>query len=220
MNQNISYLDMINSESDQAYWHDLQNTIAQDRANNTVYPQKKDVYKALELTLVANTKVVIVGQDPYHGPGQANGLAFSVPVECKIPPSLRNIFKELSIDLGFPERTDGDLSDWSKQGVLLLNSVLTVRGGEPGSHSGLGWQNFTDEVIRQVSLQNDHVVFVLWGKYAQQKATLINASKHTVIKSAHPSPLSAYRGFFGSKPFSKTNSALIGHGQIPVDWCI
>jgi len=181
------------------------------------YPARRDIFNALDKTPLLSVKVVILGQDPYHGPGQAHGLAFSVPSGVPMPPSLRNIFKELSADTG-ARRTCTDLSDWAKQGVLLLNSTLTVLSGKPTSHAHLGWEEFTDNIIRVVSDNQDAVVFILWGANARAKRELIDTRKHLVLESAHPSPLSAYRGFFGSKPFSKTNNYLKKHDKNPIEW--
>ncbi len=185
--------------------------------NGKVFPPRDEIYTAFELTSFENVRVVILGQDPYHGERQSHGLAFSVNEGIKIPPSLRNIYKELEADLGV-KRTGGSLKDWAEQGVLLLNTVLTVDAHDANSHRGLGWEKFTDSVIEIVSEELENVVFVLWGKPAQKKETLIDTSKHLVIKSVHPSPLSAYRGFFGSKPFSRANAYLEESGRAPVDW--
>lgn len=185
--------------------------------NGKVFPPREEIYTAFELTSFENVRVVILGQDPYHGERQSHGLAFSVNEDVKIPPSLRNIYKELEDDLGI-ERTGGSLKDWAAQGVLLLNTVLTVDAHEANSHRGLGWEKFTDSVIEIVSEELENVVFVLWGKPAQKKETLIDGSKHLIIKSVHPSPLSAYRGFFGSKPFSRANEYLQANGRAAVDW--
>lgn len=185
--------------------------------NGSVFPPREEIYTAFELTSFENVRVVILGQDPYHGEGQSHGLAFSVNAGIKIPPSLRNMYKELEDDLNIV-RTGGSLKDWASQGVLLLNTVLTVDAHEANSHRGLGWEQFTDSVIEIVSEELDHVVFILWGKPAQKKETLIDASKHLIIKSVHPSPLSAYRGFFGSRPFSRTNEYLRENGRAMVDW--
>jgi uracil-DNA glycosylase len=185
--------------------------------NGEVFPPREEIYTAFELTSFENVRVVILGQDPYHGERQSHGLAFSVNEGVKIPPSLRNIYKELEDDLGI-ERTGGSLKDWAAQGVLLLNTVLTVDAHEANSHRGLGWEKFTDSVIEIVSEGLENVVFVLWGKPAQKKETLIDGSKHLIIKSVHPSPLSAYRGFFGSKPFSRANEYLQANGRAAVDW--
>jgi len=185
--------------------------------NGSVFPPREEIYTAFELTSFENVRVVILGQDPYHGEGQSHGLAFSVNEGIKIPPSLRNMYKELEDDLNIV-RTGGSLKDWASQGVLLLNTVLTVDAHEANSHRGLGWEQFTDSVIEIVSEELDNVVFILWGKPAQKKAALIDASKHLIIKSVHPSPLSAYRGFFGSRPFSRTNEYLRENGRAMVDW--
>jgi uracil-DNA glycosylase len=182
-----------------------------------VYPARGDIFNALDKTPIPSVKVVILGQDPYHGPGQAHGLAFSVPSGVPMPPSLRNIFKELSADTG-ARRTCTDLSDWAEQGVLLLNSTLTVLSGKPASHSHLGWESFTDEIIKVVSDTQGAVVFILWGAHARAKRELIDTHKHLILESAHPSPLSAHRGFFNSKPFSKTNNYLKNHGKNPIEW--
>ena len=183
----------------------------------TVFPPEGDWFAALHHTPLQQVRVVILGQDPYHGLGQANGLAFSVPKNQPLPPSLKNIFKELRADLG-DFRTSGDLRDWAQQGVLLLNTVLTVRAHQPNSHASLGWELFTDAVLQAVQENNPWVVFVLWGKAAQRKKSLIDAKRHVVICSTHPSPLGAYRGFIGSKPFSAINQYLIAHGQNPIRW--
>lgn len=185
---------------------------------DNIYPPKDTVLRALQLTPFEKTKVVILGQDPYHGKGEANGLAFSVNNGIKLPPSLRNIFKELQNDLGYLPPTSGDLTAWAKQGVLLLNSVLTVKKDLPTSHRNLGWQKYTDSLITELSSKKENLVFILWGKYAQEKITLIDWDKHMVIQSPHPSPFSANRGFFGSKPFSKTNAYLKSKGISEIDW--
>ena len=185
--------------------------------NGIVYPPRADIYSAFQLLPFQDVKVVILGQDPYHGPRQSHGLAFSVNEGVKIPPSLRNIYKELESDLHIT-RSSGSLIDWAKQGVLLLNTTLTVDAGNAGSHKNLGWVPFTDAIIEKVSEHHEHVVFILWGKPAQSKTRLIDQDKHLIIKSVHPSPLSAYRGFFGSRPFSKANEYLTAHGKSPIDW--
>ena len=189
-------------------------------SSNDIFPLRKDLYRALQLSPLNTVKVVIIGQDPYHGTNQANGLAFSVNKGIKIPPSLRNIYKELEDDLGIDTPKHGDLTEWAKQGVLLLNSVLTVQKDTPGSHRSLGWEEYTDSVIKEISLQKENLVFILWGKYAEQKRELIDEKKHLLIISPHPSPFSARRGFFGSKPFSKTNTYLREHGISPIDWTV
>lgn len=195
----------------------MRQTLNERYRTGEVYPPEEQVYTAFELTPFNGIKVVILGQDPYHGKGQSHGLAFSVNEGVKIPPSLRNIYKELESDLGIV-RTSGNLSDWAKEGVLLLNTVLTVDAGNANSHRGLGWEQFTDNIIRTVSEAHEHVVFILWGKPAQQKINLIDTDKHKIITSVHPSPLSSYRGFFGSKPFSRTNDYLESAGRGAIDW--
>ncbi len=188
------------------------------QAGHTIYPSGKFIFNAFNTTRFNNVKVVILGQDPYHNPGQAHGLSFSVADGVYPPPSLNNIFKELATDIGMPIPNHGNLTKWAQQGVLLLNASLTVRKNEPMSHSKIGWAQFTDAVIKTISQEKNHIVFILWGKFAQEKATLIDATKHVVLCSAHPSPMSADRGFFGSQHFSKTNNYLIQH-QIPaIDW--
>ena len=178
------------------------------------------MFHAFQLTPYSEIKVVILGQDPYHGPNQANGLSFSVEVGTKFPPSLRNIFNELVEDIKCEYPSSGDLSSWAKQGVLLLNTTLTVKESQPMSHTGMGWERFTDVVLSKINKKSTPVVFILWGKHAQSKKKLINQSKHFVIESAHPSPLSARRGFFGSHPFSKTNTFLISKGLTPINWSL
>ncbi|WP_300597987.1 uracil-DNA glycosylase [Niabella sp.] len=190
------------------------------QAGKTIYPAGKNIFNAFNTTPFDQVKVLLLGQDPYHGPGQAHGLCFSVQKGVPPPPSLVNIYKELHADLGVPIPKSGDLTHWAQQGVFMLNASLTVRAGEPMSHAKIGWATFTDAVIRKVSEDKQHVVFILWGRFAQEKASLIDASKHLIIKSAHPSPLSAHNGFFGSKPFSRTNEYLTGQGIDPIDWKI
>ena len=187
-------------------------------SQKTIYPARKKIFRAFDLTSFDNLKVVILGQDPYHGYKQANGLAFSVDKNIKIPPSLINIYKEYSSDLGFSVPINGNLESWAKQGVLLLNSILTVEPGSAGSHKDIGWEVFTDEIIRVLSKEKVNLVFILWGAYAQTKNPLIASSKHLVISSPHPSPLSAYKGFFGSKPFSKCNKYLKENNIKEIDW--
>ncbi|MBJ9419733.1 uracil-DNA glycosylase [Acinetobacter oleivorans] len=189
------------------------------QAQKIIYPPSKQIFSALNTTPLADVKVVILGQDPYHGPNQANGLSFSVQKGIALPPSLRNIFHELHTDLGIPAPRHGDLTKWAMQGVLLLNSVLTVEAGQPTSHQKQGWEAFTDEVIDVLNEQREHIVFILWGAYAQRKGQRINRDKHLVLTAAHPSPLAANRGgFFGCKVFSKTNQYLKQHGIEPIDW--
>lgn len=186
----------------------------------TVYPPREDVFAAFHLTPYHRVKAVILGQDPYHGPGQAHGLCFSVPPGAKNPPSLRNILRELHHDLGIPVPNGGCLTPWAEQGVLLLNTVLTVRAGNANSHRNRGWEMFTDAVIAAINRRTEPVAFVLWGRHAEAKARLIDTARHPVVRSPHPSPLSARRGFFGSRPFSKVNAALRQSGQQPVDWSL
>lgn len=183
-----------------------------------VFPPGKLIFRAFDLCPVDRVQVVILGQDPYHGPGQANGLCFSVNPGVDLPPSLVNIFQELESDLGRPPHADRTLEHWAKQGVLLLNSTLTVRSGAPTSHAGKGWEEFTDEALKVLARRVDPLVFILWGAYAQRKGAFLEGTKHLTIKSPHPSPLSSYRGFFGSRPFSRTNQALTSWGKSPVDW--
>ncbi len=187
-------------------------------AGKTIFPKISEYFYALNLTNLDDVKVVLIGQDPYHGPQQAHGLCFSVREGVRIPPSLTNIFKELNSDLGVPTTGSGDLTRWAEQGVLLLNSVLTVEKEKPASHKNKGWEQFTDKVIKIVNEKCEHVVFILWGAYAQSKASFVNRKKHLVLESVHPSPLSSHRGFFGSKPFSKTNAYLLRHGKKEIDW--
>ena len=197
---------------------ELQQFIAHERLVSTVFPPAQDVYAALELTPFESTKVVVLGQDPYHGLGQAHGLSFSVRGNTPIPPSLRNIFQELFTDVAIQREQNGDLTGWARQGVLLLNTTLTVREGEPGSHKNRGWEHITDTVMSALNEKPTRVVFVLWGAHARNKKTLITQAHHVVIESAHPSPLSAHRGFFGSRPFSRINSALEEAGLSPIKW--
>ena len=195
----------------------LQAAVDFERDRHEVFPKPEDTFAAFQLTKIEKLRVVILGQDPYHGPGQAHGLCFSVPNSVPIPPSLRNIFRELADDLKVPLRTNGDLSDWARQGVLLLNSILTVRSGEPLSHQHLEWEWFTDQVIAQLSLQLQPCVFVLWGNSAQKKSPLISGG-HSIVKAPHPSPLSAHRGFFGSRPLSEITHRLRSLAREPIDW--
>ena len=195
--------------------------LKQEQALHEVYPPKEQIFEAFRLTSLDQVKVVILGQDPYHNQGQAQGLSFSVPKGVAIPPSLRNIFKELNNDIpNFQIPTHGDLSAWAKEGVLLLNATLTVRAHQAGSHQKRGWEEFTDAIIRAVSERCEHVVFLLWGTYAQRKSTLINSNKHLILFAVHPSPLSAYRGFFGCGHFSRANHYLSLHHKTPINWCL
>ena len=188
------------------------------KAGKSIYPHGKNIFSAFNTTTFDNTKVVIIGQDPYHGPGQAHGMSFSVPSGVPRPPSLVNIFQELQNDLGIPPSSHGNLSKWAKQGVLLLNSVLTVEKGRAASHQKQGWEIFTDRVIEVLNREKKDLVFLLWGSHAQKKGANIDPEKHLVLKSPHPSPLSAHRGFFGSRPFSKINQYLAAKGNMPIDW--
>lgn len=210
--------DILAGETRQPYYQALQRFVDAERAQHAVYPPDADVFNAFAPTSFEETRVLILGQDPYHDEGQAHGLAFSVRLGVPPPPSLVNIFKELRDDLGVPIPNHGCLEAWARQGVLLLNAVLTVRAHQPGSHAGKGWERFTDAAIRFLSARAEPLVFVLWGNYARQKLPLIDASRHKVITGAHPSPLSAYRGFFGSRPFSRINADLAEWGQPPIDW--
>ncbi|MPY92158.1 MAG: uracil-DNA glycosylase [Acidimicrobiia bacterium] len=210
---------ILRGQFEEPYWKDLQAFVAAERGQRDVFPARDAVFAALHLTPYAEVKVLVLGQDPYHGPGQAHGLCFSVPPDVAPPPSLVNIFKELEQDLGCPPPGHGCLEAWARQGVLLLNAVLTVRARQAASHQGRGWERFTDTVIEAVNAKSDRVVFVLWGAYARKKKRLVDQSRHVVIESAHPSPLSAANGFFGSRPFSRANAALDAAGRGPVDWC-
>tara|TARA_B100000902_G_C27298339_1_gene911356 strand:- start:293 stop:949 length:657 start_codon:yes stop_codon:yes gene_type:complete len=211
---------ILRQEFNKPYWAELQNYILDQRASHMVFPAHSDMFRAFHLTSFAALKVVILGQDPYHGVGQANGLCFSVSTGVSFPPSLRNIFKELEDDVGVSKPQSGDLAAWAEQGILLLNTTLTVREGAAASHQGKGWETFTDEVIRCVSQKKEKVVFVLWGASARRKKSLIDTTKHACIESVHPSPLSAYRGFFGSKPFSRINQLLRQQGVTEIDWSL
>ncbi|HEX4866905.1 MAG TPA: uracil-DNA glycosylase [Acidimicrobiales bacterium] len=211
---------VLRAELAKPYWPELQRFVAEERAVGPVYPPADEVFAALHLTPYADVKVLILGQDPYHGPGQAHGLCFSVRPGVPLPPSLQNVFTELEADLGIEPPGHGCLDAWARQGVLLLNTTLTVRARQAASHQGKGWETFTDEVIRAVSAKPERVVFILWGAAARRKRALVDTSRHVVIESAHPSPLSARSGFFGSRPFSRANAALAEAGREPVDWRI
>ncbi|MBK9479336.1 MAG: uracil-DNA glycosylase [Bacteroidetes bacterium] len=209
---------VLQSEFEAHYFAQLKDFLIAERAQYKVFPKGSLIFNAFNTTSFHNVRVVIIGQDPYHGLGQANGLCFSVAPECKIPPSLQNIFKELRDDLGLPIPNNGNLESWAKQGVLLLNATLTVRENQAGSHQGKGWEVFTDAVIRALSEQREGIVFLLWGKFAQGKLPLIDTHKHFVLQAAHPSPFSAYNGFFGCKHFSKTNAILNQNNLPPINW--
>ena len=210
----------IGAEKEKAYFQTILEKVRHERqAGITVYPPERDVFNAFRTTEFGNVKVVILGQDPYHGAGQAHGLAFSVQPEIAVPPSLVNIYKELATDIeGFQIPQHGYLQHWAEQGVLLLNTVLTVRAGAAHSHATFGWEVFTDEVIRQLDKECEHLVFMLWGSHAQKKGAFIDRKRHLVLTAPHPSPLSAYRGFFGCKHFSQANAYLQAHGLEPIDW--
>jgi uracil-DNA glycosylase len=215
-----SWRPVLVAETEKPYWKDLQKFVREERRAHTIFPPDKEVFAALHLTPYEQVSVLILGQDPYHGPKQAHGLCFSVRPGVEKPPSLVNIFKELHDDLGCAIPTHGSLEHWARQGVLLLNAVLTVRAHQPTSHKGKGWETFTDAIIRAVNDKPEQVVFVLWGAYARAKKTLIDARRHVIIESAHPSPLSASSGFFGSRPFSKINAALRAAGRAEIAWQI
>lgn len=208
---------VLHDEMQKSYFKYIKDFIKEERLSKTIYPPAKDLFNAFKLTDFNDIKVVILGQDPYHGEKEAMGLSFSVRRGVRTPPSLRNIFKELKDDLKI-ERTDTDLSDWARQGVFLLNTVLTVEKDKANSHKDIGWEIFTDFVIKQINDKLNNVVFILWGRQARDKKRLITNPSHYIIESAHPSPLSAYNGFFGSKPFSKTNNYLIAHGKTPINF--
>ena len=210
--------EILADEMQKDYYQELQAFVQKRRAEVRVFPEEKNVFNALELTPFESVKVVILGQDPYHGFGQAHGLSFSVQKGIPLPPSLKNIYKELQEDIGGELPTEGDLSHWAKQGVLLLNTVLTVEEGNANSHKGKGWERLTNRLIESLNELKHPVIFILWGKPAQDKEKLIINPNHVILKAPHPSPLSAYRGFFGSKPFSRVNDILIQQGQTPIRW--
>ncbi len=214
-----SWKKVLQKEFGEEYFFKLVEFVKSEYQKKTVYPSAKFIFNAFELTPFNKVKVVILGQDPYHGVNQANGLAFSVNDGVAMPPSLVNIYKEIESDLGYKTiNKNGNLENWAKQGVLMLNAILTVQAHVAGSHQNKGWERFTDAVIKTLSDQKENLVFILWGGYAQRKGKIIDESKHLVIKSVHPSPLSAYNGFFGSKPFSQTNAYLIFNNKEPIDW--
>jgi uracil-DNA glycosylase len=216
-----SWKAILEEEFKKDYFNNIKSFILNEKANGKeVYPPGHLIFNAFNLTPFEQVKVVIIGQDPYHGFGQANGFSFSVPIGIKTPPSLQNIHKEIEQDLGFKIPSHGNLESWAQQGVLLLNAVLTVNSGEPGSHKAAGWENFTNAVIYHLSQQSNNLVFLLWGRFAQEKELLIDSSKHLILKAAHPSPFSAYQGFMGCKHFSKTNEYFQQHKIAPIDWSI
>ncbi|MGI9622125.1 MAG: uracil-DNA glycosylase [Acidimicrobiales bacterium] len=211
---------VLRTEFEKPYWADLQQFVYEERTRYDVFPPHDDVFAALHLTPYDSVKVLILGQDPYHGPGQAHGLCFSVKPGVAIPPSLKNIYAELEQDLGATPPDHGNLEAWAGQGVLLLNATLTVRAHKAASHQGKGWEEFTDQVISAVNAKAERVVFILWGAAARAKKSFVETNRHVVIESPHPSPLSAHRGFLGSKPFSRANAALAESGREPVDWAL
>lgn len=214
----FSWKRRLEAEFKKPYFQSLIDFVKKEYQASAVYPPGKEIFHAFDACHFEDVKVVIIGQDPYHGPGQANGLCFSVRDGIRMPPSLVNIFKEIQADLGKPFPPSGDLERWAKQGVLLLNATLTVRSSSPGSHQNKGWETFTDEAIQKVSAERDNIVFLLWGSYAQKKGEVIDRSRHYVLSSAHPSPFSADRGFFGCKHFSKANDYLKSKGLKEIDW--
>lgn len=218
VNIHESWRAVLAEEFEKPYFKELTAFVRKEYEGKRIYPQPADIFRAFEWCPFESVKVVILGQDPYHGSGQANGLCFSVHHGIQNPPSLQNIFKELQADLGGDLRTDGNLEDWAKQGVLLLNATLTVEVGKAGSHQKKGWEQFTDTVVEALSREKEHLVFILWGRYAQEKGAVIDEEKHLVLRAAHPSPFSAYSGFFGSKPFSKTNEYLEWNEKEAVKW--
>ena len=215
-----SWRELLAQETSTPYWSSLQDFVATERRVAEIYPPVEATFRAFELTAPHEVRVVILGQDPYHSQGQANGLCFSVNNGVKIPPSLRNIYKELQADCGIESSSSGDLTTWARQGVLLLNATLTVRHDGAGTHQGHGWEVFTDAVVRTLGASQSPIVFVLWGAFARNKKSLITQPQHTIIESVHPSPLSAHNGFFGSKPFSQINQALRANDSDPIDWQI
>jgi len=215
-----SWRELLAQETSTPYWSSLQDFVATERRVAEIYPPVEATFRAFELTAPHEVRVVILGQDPYHSQGQANGLCFSVTNGVKIPPSLRNIYKELQSDCDIEPSSSGDLTTWARQGVLLLNATLTVRHDGAGTHQGHGWEVFTDAVVHTLGSLTSPIVFVLWGAFARKKKSLITQPQHTIIESAHPSPLSAHNGFFGSKPFSQINQALQANGTDPIDWQI
>ena len=213
-----SWKKQLQAEFEKDYFIKLTDFVRNEYASTQIFPPGKLIFNAFNLCPFDKAKVVIIGQDPYHGPGQAHGLCFSVNDGVAFPPSLKNIFKEIQDDLGIPVPESGNLTRWANQGVLLLNATLTVRAHQAGSHQKKGWEEFTDAAIRALAEQREHLVFILWGAYAQKKGAFIDRNKHLVLASAHPSPLSAYNGFFGNKHFSRANEYLMAHGETPVSW--
>ena len=210
--------ELLKEEFDKPYFEELISFVKEEYATRRIYPRGSNIFRAFDKCPVDKLMVVIIGQDPYHGPGQANGLCFSVGDGVPFPPSLRNIFQEVSTDTGAPIPSSGNLDRWAEQGVLLLNAVLTVREHEAASHAGRGWEQFTDAVVRAIAARKEGIVYLLWGSYAQRKGAIADPQKNCILKSVHPSPLSVYRGFWGCKHFSKANDYLIAHGQTPINW--
>ena len=213
-----SWKTRLQEEFDKPYFANLTQFVRNEYASGTVYPPGGEMFAAFDACPFEKVRVVILGQDPYHEPGQAHGLCFSVNDGVQFPPSLVNIFKEIESDMGKPMPRSGNLMRWAQQGVLLLNATLTVRAHQAGSHQNKGWETFTDAVIRRLALEREHIVFILWGSYAQRKGAFIDRNRHCVLQSPHPSPLSAYRGFFGNKHFSSANNYLVQHGYKPIEW--
>lgn len=220
LDMEISWRDALDSEFNLPYYQELKSFLLEENNKEIIFPPEELIFNAFNHTPFNSVKAVIIGQDPYHGPGQAHGLCFSVPDGVAIPPSLKNIFKELNDDVGVTVPKSGNLQKWADEGVLLLNSTLTVNSGKAGSHQGRGWERFTDKVISAISEKRSGIVFVLWGRYAINKTKLIDQSKHAILTAPHPSPLSVYRGFFGCKHFSKTNTILKENGLQPIDWSL
>ena len=210
--------ELLGEEFEKEYFQELVSFVDSEYDQHTIYPKRSNIFRAFDKCMPRDVKVVIIGQDPYHGAGQANGLCFSVEDGVSLPPSLRNIFKEINSDMNTPISVSGDLDRWADQGVMLLNSVLTVREGSAASHAGKGWEKFTDAVIRKIAQNSSNIVYVLWGAYAQKKVTFVDAAENCILKSVHPSPLSSYRGFFGCKHFSKANEYLQFNGKSPIVW--
>ncbi len=218
VNIESSWKARLKDEFSAPYFGELSAFVKEEYARVPVYPHPKHIFRAFDLCPFKEVKVVILGQDPYHGRGQANGLSFAVPDDIRLPPSLQNIYKEIESDLGKKVEWRGDLERWARQGVLLLNATLTVRAGAPGSHQRRGWERFSDAVIRVLSEEREHLVFLLWGRYAKEKGSVIDSEKHYILSAAHPSPFSADKGFFGCRHFSKTNKYLTAHGMDPIIW--
>ncbi|MCX6231343.1 MAG: uracil-DNA glycosylase [Bacteroidetes bacterium] len=217
---NETWLEVLKNEFEKAYFLDLKSFLVEEKKNHIIYPPGNQIFEAFNLTPFDQVKVVLLGQDPYHGAGQAHGLCFSVQDGIKPPPSLQNIFKEIETDIGIANSNKGNLQSWAKQGVLLLNATLTVRANQAASHQNKGWEIFTDKVISELSENKKGLIFILWGNYAQAKSSLIDANKHHILKAAHPSPFSVYRGFFGCRHFSKTNDLLRQMGKPEIDWSV